>query len=228
MAAGGDGALAAGGGQPGPLPLARPRTGAGRCPPRRYPAPRRSTPRRNAPWAAALASWPGRSSRAKCTDRRTKGHSRRAGTPRIVRVGPSTRKGTRRSLLTAPQTRSAESIFGTHPCARSLCRPGGPDGEGQARGQARNARGEPPQAHVVLSLSGQIPPNSPRDIFVAKCDALRDLPQSPLGAAVPLFVAALQGDLEQGSSLRHPCSERPAQVTAIAAHGQPRPHQGSE
>jgi hypothetical protein len=33
--------------------------------------------------------------------------------------------------------RFAESIFGTHPCTRSLCRPGGPDGEGQARGQAR-------------------------------------------------------------------------------------------
>jgi hypothetical protein len=29
-------------GQPGPLPLARERTGAGRCPPRRYPAPRRT------------------------------------------------------------------------------------------------------------------------------------------------------------------------------------------
>jgi hypothetical protein len=33
--------------------------------------------------------------------------------------------------------RSAERIFGTHPCARSLYRPSGPDGEGQARGQAR-------------------------------------------------------------------------------------------
>jgi hypothetical protein len=43
--------------------------------------------------------------------------------------------------------RSAESIFGTHPCARSLCRPSGPGGKGQARGQALNARGEPPRAH---------------------------------------------------------------------------------
>jgi uncharacterized membrane protein len=33
--------------------------------------------------------------------------------------------------------RFAESIFGTHPCARSLCHPGGPDGKGQARGQAQ-------------------------------------------------------------------------------------------
>jgi hypothetical protein len=29
---------------------------------------------------------------------------------------------------------------------RSLYQPSGPDGEGQARGQARNARGEPPQS----------------------------------------------------------------------------------
>jgi hypothetical protein len=41
--------------------------------------------------------------------------------------------------------RSAESIFRTHPCARSLCRPSGPDGEGQAGGQAPKARGEPPR-----------------------------------------------------------------------------------
>ena len=33
--------------------------------------------------------------------------------------------------------RSAERIFRTHPCARSLCRPSGPDGKGQAKGQAR-------------------------------------------------------------------------------------------
>ena len=35
------------------------------------------------------------------------GHSRWAGTPRIVRVGPSTRKGTRRSFLTASQKASS-------------------------------------------------------------------------------------------------------------------------
>jgi hypothetical protein len=32
-----------------------------------------------------------------------------------------------------------------------LCRPSVPDGEGQARGQARKARGEPPQQTVHLS-----------------------------------------------------------------------------
>lgn len=46
-------------------------------------------------------------------DRQMKGHSRRAGTPRIARGGPSARKGTRRCFLSAPQ-----SIFGTHPGAR--------------------------------------------------------------------------------------------------------------
>jgi hypothetical protein len=35
------------------------------------------------------------------------------------------------------------------PLTRSLYRPSGPDGEGQARGQARNARGEPPQLTLV-------------------------------------------------------------------------------
>ena len=72
---------------------------------------------------------------------------------RIVQIGPSTRKGTRRSFLTASQNRSAESIFGTHACARSLCRPGGPDGKGQARGQARSARGEPSSMHVDRLLT---------------------------------------------------------------------------
>ena len=57
------GSLAAGSGQPGPLPPARKRTGAGRCPPRRYPAPRRSTHAvvtRRGP--ARSASWPSWSS----------------------------------------------------------------------------------------------------------------------------------------------------------------------
>ena len=61
------------------------------------------------------------------------------GTPRIVRAGPSSVKGTRRSFLTAPQKRSPGPTLER----RSLCQPSGPDGEGQAGGQARNARGEP-------------------------------------------------------------------------------------
>ena len=48
---------------------------AGRCPPRRCPAPGRSTSHRNAPWVTRSASWPGRSSRVRCADRRMKGHS---------------------------------------------------------------------------------------------------------------------------------------------------------
>jgi hypothetical protein len=55
----------------------------------------------------------------------------------IVRVGPSSVKGTRRSFLTASQKRSSGPTLEHR---RYLCRPSGPDGEGQARGQARSAR----------------------------------------------------------------------------------------
>ncbi|MGH3259827.1 MAG: DMT family transporter [Streptosporangiaceae bacterium] len=46
--------------------------------------------------------------------------------------------------------RSAESIFGTHRCARSHCRP---DGEGQARGQALSTCGEPHVRRRSVMLS---------------------------------------------------------------------------
>ncbi len=52
---------------------------------------------------------------------------------------PLQRQGHPRSFLAAPQKRSWDPPLSTG----DLCRPGGPDGEGQARGQARNARGEP-------------------------------------------------------------------------------------
>jgi hypothetical protein len=41
--------------------------------------------------------------------------------------------------------RCAERIFRTHPCTRSLWRPSGPDGKGQARGQAP---GRAPNPHI--------------------------------------------------------------------------------
>ena len=41
--------------------------------------------------------------------------------------------------------RFAETIFGPALDPGDLGQPSGPDGEGQARGQARDARGEPPQ-----------------------------------------------------------------------------------
>ena len=91
------------------------------------------------PRCCAIRAGPGRHARAGCADRRAKGHSHRCGTPRIVRVGPSSVKGTPRSFLTASQKGSSGPTLER----RSLCRPSGPDGEGQARGQARNARGEP-------------------------------------------------------------------------------------
>ena len=58
--------------------------------------------------AAAPASTMARPSRSRQV-RQSPGrcHSRRAGTPRIVRVGPSSVKGTRRSFLTASQKRSS-------------------------------------------------------------------------------------------------------------------------
>jgi hypothetical protein len=84
------------------------------------------------PQCRATRAGPGRHARAECADRRAKGHSHRDGTPRIVQVGPSSVKGTPRSFLTASQKGS----WGPTLERWSLCRPGGPDGEGQARGQA--------------------------------------------------------------------------------------------
>ena len=63
-------------------------------------------------------------------------HSRRGGTPHIVRAGPS-------SLNGAPHPRYARTRLRRAVDPGDLCQPSGPDGEGQARGQARPARGEP-------------------------------------------------------------------------------------
>jgi hypothetical protein len=103
------------------------------------PHPAAARTRRNAPWVMRSASWPGRSLRAKCANRCERSQ-RRGGMPRIVRAGPSSVKGTPRSFLTASQKRSSGPTLER----RSLYQPSGPDGEGQAKGQARNARGIPP------------------------------------------------------------------------------------
>ena len=93
---------------------------AGRCPPRRCPAPGRSTPRRNAPWVMRFARWPGRSSRARCADRWMKGHS----------AGPE-----RRALsgLAPPASRALPPVASPRRWAQaptlehwSLCQPSGP------------------------------------------------------------------------------------------------------
>jgi hypothetical protein len=102
------------------------------------PAPAQPVPAVT-PRCRATRAGPGRHARAECADRRAKGHSHRAGTPRIVQVGPSSVKGTPRSFLTASQKGSSGPTLER----RSLCRPSGPDGKGQARGQAPDARGEP-------------------------------------------------------------------------------------
>jgi hypothetical protein len=90
--------------------------------------------------AAAPAITTARPTRSRQMRRSAGGcHSQLAGTPRIVRAGPSSVKGTRRSFLTASQKRSSGPTLDPG----DLCQPSGPDGEGQARGQARSARGEP-------------------------------------------------------------------------------------
>jgi len=67
----------------------------------------------------------------------------RGGTPRIVRAGPSSLM-----VLRIPPrgTRLRRAVD-----PGDLCQPSGPDGEGQARGQARNARGETSQFRDLVS-----------------------------------------------------------------------------
>jgi hypothetical protein len=71
------------------------------------PPPAATGPRRNVPDTARHELVSAVMRRARCADRRAKGHRHRAGTPRIVRAGPSSVKGTRRSFLTALQKRSS-------------------------------------------------------------------------------------------------------------------------
>ena len=99
----------------------------------------------------------------------------RAGTPRIVRAGPSSVKGTRRSFLTASQKRSQDPPLS----AGASAEPSGPDGEGQARGQAPSARGE---TSAVRHLSE----GPPRLNDVGEWQAslsLRSLPYSCFGSS---------------------------------------------
>jgi hypothetical protein len=112
------------------LPRTAPRRPAA-CGPRRSSLPRPPAPR------------PGRSRRAECATNRESVTATRAGTPRIVRAGPSSVKGTRRSFL-KPLRRN--DLRDPPLSAGDLCQPSGPDGKGQAGGQARSARGEPPQS----------------------------------------------------------------------------------
>ena len=67
--------------------------------------------------------------------------ARRAGTPRIIRAGPSSLNVLRIPLRGTRLRRAVDP--------GDLCQPSGPDGEGQARGQARNARGKPAKRAVT-------------------------------------------------------------------------------
>ena len=71
------------------------------------PAPAAAGPRRHAPDAAPHEQGRAVTLAPSAPIAVRKGHSHRAGTLRIVRVGPSSVKGTRRSFLTAPQKRSS-------------------------------------------------------------------------------------------------------------------------
>ena len=66
---------------------------ARRLPRTAAPAPAAAGPRRNVPGAARRGLVAARHARARCADRRAKGLGDRAGTPRIVRVGPSSLNG---------------------------------------------------------------------------------------------------------------------------------------
>ena len=92
------------------------------------PHPAAARTRRNAPWVMRSASWPGRSSRTGCADRRMKGHS--AGPERRALSGSAPPAST---VLRIPLrgTRLRRAVD-----PGDLGRPSGPDGEGQARGQA--------------------------------------------------------------------------------------------
>ncbi len=134
----GDGSLAAGGGAAWPAASSAIAHRRGPLPAAPLPGtPPQHIPRRNAPWVMRSASWPSRSSRAKCAGRRTEDHRLRAGTPRIVRAGPSTHKGTRRSFLTAPQEPLRRKHLRDPPLRAEPLPTLRPDGKGQARGQAQ-------------------------------------------------------------------------------------------
>jgi hypothetical protein len=118
------------------LPRTAPQV-TGRCGPRRIPLPRPLAPR------------PGREPRAGCADRRESvtdpGPERRA----LSGSAPPASRAPGDRFKTAPQKRSPGPTLER----RSLCRPSGPDGEGQAGGQARSARGERTHHRSVMALS---------------------------------------------------------------------------
>jgi len=86
--------------------------------------PPQHTPGRNAPWVTRSATWPGRSLRARCADRRAKGQL--TGPERRTLSGsvPPASRALPPVASLASQEQTLER--------RSLYRPGGPDGKGQA------------------------------------------------------------------------------------------------
>jgi hypothetical protein len=129
-------------GQPGPSPQRD--SAPARAAARRAvtPCPATAHTGRNAPWMTARASWPARSSRGRYESCRAGSPRRRAGTMRFYGSAPPHARAPEDPFYLLRKDHSAESIVGTHPCARSHYRPCRPDGEGQATGQALHSRGE--------------------------------------------------------------------------------------
>ena len=123
------------------------------------PAPAAAGPRRHAPMPRHTSrARPSRSRRVRRSP--CEGHSHRAGTCRALSgSAPLQRQGHPKIL----SKRFAEKDLRDPPLsAGDLCQPSGPDGEGQAGGQARNMRGEP-FAHSLSIKTRRWQPNEPRN-----------------------------------------------------------------
>ena len=102
--------------------------------PWQHPPPQHGS-RRNASGSRAPRAGRADRSRVRCVSvAERKEAAGRAGTPRIVWAGPPASTGLRVPLRGTRLRRAVDP--------GDLCQPSGPDGESQARGQARSARGE--------------------------------------------------------------------------------------
>ena len=89
------------------------------------------------------ASWPCRRDRAECASRRAKVILARPERRALSGLAPPASTVHRIPLRGTRLRRAVDP--------GDLCQPSGPDGEGQARGQARNARGETSQFRDLVS-----------------------------------------------------------------------------
>ena len=107
------------------------------------PQPPAAGPRRHGRRCDATRARPGRHVRGRWAGRQAKDRSKRSQSPvpeRRALSGAALRRQGRACGASPGDGRQAPTL-----APGDLYRPSRPDGEGQARGQARNARGEPPQ-----------------------------------------------------------------------------------